>query len=462
MSTVATVKPTSYGFIQNSSAAQDIAFNNNVLTNLLAQPVTDITIDQDVYVSLPIKIVKSKPVRIRGISPDSRLISQFDGYPIEIHSTYPGDRNPPNCYFRIKDITIIHNPPNNNFTTIIYGDQTGGANLGKYLEIENVTVSHFAPLIQDAKYKDIYAVDLSDSAGLNIRNLYCVNLNIGGLHIKNGNTVRLANYKGRQIANGRSLHLEDCGDVSGDAYCESFFNPPLLESVKWSQQGIKFWCEQGNWPNASAGYLLEVYNSQMSLYGQYGQDSNCYLTDNYTQMQSNFEDQINPYGNLISSQLAGINNNWQTGPLGCTVVNNLLTAYAFNDAGGQKLRFQYPTTLPQLNFKPGDIFFVTGNFALDQNTYNFYNQKLASKVDLPMWRVNMNNTTLQQNVYTNGLNGTFKASGVVNSPGTSTSPNINPDVYFLIYGDKTNQIPANNPLKIQFSNVSLWYVPSPQ
>lgn len=297
-------------FIYNSSAPADISHNDSYLTSLLAQPHPIIQIHSDVIISIPIRPLatttgSARPFAIVGISPDARLISRYEGVPLEIHSSNPNNYNPQQVTYTLSNFTFIHAPPSQKAYSHIIAD---GSNIGKALQIDNLTVSHFYPLIVDESFKNVPSIYIEDPAGLNVYNLYCFCLNTGGLHINRGYKINLINYKGRTIVNNRPLTLENCAVVTGDVYVESFDEPPLFKNVKWCDKGIEFWSEFPGYSGPlgkPAGYLMELQNCQMALYGQYGQDENSILLDSFSQNNCKFNDLINPMGRLISTSLIG-------------------------------------------------------------------------------------------------------------------------------------------------------------
>ena len=439
------------GFISNSSAAADISHNDSYLATLLAQNETSIQITDDVIISSPIVISQAKPFEIIGATPNARLISRYNGVPLQINSTFPSPYNPPHVQCTLANFTFIHAPSDSKAYSHIVAK---GTNIGKYLNINNLTISHFSPLIVDEKYENTSSIYIENPAGLVLYDLYCHNLNTGGLHIKDGYKVTLNNYKGRIIVNNRPLTLESCACVIGDVYCEAFTFSPLIDNCKWSERGLQTWFEMAGYPHQNAyGNLLEVRNSKMGFYGTYGQDSNSIQKDYYSEINCTFGDLINPFGNLISSQLIGNLVSWPSEK--ATITANNLLATSFPEAGGGKVKFYYPSLLMQTYaYKPGDRVFVTGTIILDDNSLQFYQNRYKNFVDLPIFRVTMNDTDMGQNIYANGRNIKFRAEGKFLKTGT------NPDIWTLFYGDKNNQLELNKPLKVNFYNVSLWIVSS--
>jgi len=450
---------TATAFIPNSSTPDAIKNNDDYLTYLLSQTAgkeIDIQISGDVIISKQIFINKAVPIRICGVSPNARLISRYSGIPLEIHSTYPGDHNPQQIRCILSNFTFIHAPSDSGAYPHIVAD---GTNIGKYLYIDNLTVSHFWPLIVDEKYEGVNSVIIRDAAGLNIYNLYCHNLNTGGLHLIDGYKVVLNNYLGRVIVNNRPLTLESCTAIDGQVYLEAYDRPPLFKNCFRCEKGLSVWSEFPGYPGIkntdgsmqSCGYLAEIQHSQMSFYGMYGQDSNQMLIDNYSMMQCQFHDTIKPYGKLIYASNIGKLNYWPSHL--ATLVNNELYAKAFNDDGQQKINFPWPTGLNDLIYKPGDIFYVSGNMILSPESQDFYINKVDKKeFDLPIFRVTVNGTDVGQNIYVNKEMTKFYATG------KATMNGKNPGVWLLFYGYKNCQLTV--PLKASFSNISLWHVPS--
>lgn len=435
-------------FIPNDSSPAAIANNNQSLKEKLA--IGSVYLYKDIWISDQINISGAQNVQIVGEA-NARLISTYNGIPLVINSVFPS-ANPPTAQCFLERFTFIHKPDDGKLYSHIYAN---GINLGKYLNIRNLIVSHFWPATPN-ETKDVYSVDIRNAAGINIQSLYCHSLATGGLFLDNAGKVVLNDYRARCIVGkSRPLYIRNSSVIEGDWYCEKFNQPPLFENVKRCEKGFGVWSEFSGYlseveTTKPKGHLLELVNSEIGLSGNYGQDSNLVRMDSYSRKMCDFRDLIKPYGKLVTGMsLLGELNNWPSEI--ASINNNNLVASKFNDTGQQKVKF--PTNLPNLSYKVGDLFFVTGTLNLTPELQQWYYQAiLDQKIDLPIMRVTMNDTDMGQNFYANPYNNEFRAFGKVTKDG------INPTVWLLFYGDATCQPPV--PIKINFSNILLWYVTS--